>query len=76
LELKDKIEKLGGPVDHRAAKAAEPSSRLMDDALSALTNLGYKAAEAKEVVKQVLASRNGETPLQDLIREVLKELAK
>ena len=76
LELKDKIEKLGGPVDHRAAKAAEPSSRLMDDALSALTNLGYKAAEAKEVVKQVLASRNGETPLQDLIREALKELAK
>ena len=76
LELKDKIEKLAGPVDHRAAKAAEPSSRLMDDALSALTNLGYKAAEAKEVVKQVLASRNGETPLQDLIREALKELAK
>src|SRR2546422_7458816 len=26
LELKDKIEKLAGPVDHRAAKAAEPSS--------------------------------------------------
>src|SRR5205809_4399653 len=76
LELKDKIEKLAGPMDHRAAKAAEPSSRLMDDALSALTNLGYKAAEAKEVVKQVLASRNGETPLQDLIREALKELAK
>src|SRR2546426_3805949 len=44
--------------------------------LSALTNLGYKAAEAKEVVKQVLASRNGETPLQDLIREALKELAR
>ena len=76
LELKDKIEKLAGPVDHRTAKAAEPSSKLMDDALSALTNLGYKVAEAKDVVKQVLASRNGETPLPDLIREALKELAK
>jgi Holliday junction resolvasome RuvABC DNA-binding subunit len=46
------------------------------EALSVLTNLGYKAADVKEVVKQVLASRNGETPLQDLIREALKELAK
>jgi len=76
LELKDKIEKLGVTVDHRAAKAAEPSDKLMDDALSALTNLGYKASDVKDVVKQVLASRNGETHLQDLIRAALKELAK
>ena len=76
LELKDKVEKLGVAVDHRATKAAEPSGKLMDDALSALVNLGYKASDVKEVVKQVLAGRNGETPLQDLIRSALKELAK
>ena len=76
LELKDKVEKLGVAVDHRAAKAAEPSSKLMNDALSALTNLGYKASDVKDVVKQVLDGRNGETPLQDLIRAALKELAK
>src|SRR3989454_11836326 len=76
LELKDKIEKLAGPVDHRGAKAAQPPSRLMDDALSALTHPRYKAAEAKEVVKQVLASRHRATPLQDLLRDALKELAK
>ena len=76
LELKDKVEKLGVAADHRAVKAAEPSSKLMNDALSALTNLGYKASDVKDVVKQVLDGRNGETPLQDLIRAALKELAK
>jgi len=76
LELKDKVEKLGVAADHRAAKAAEPSSKLMNDALSALTNLGYKASDVKDVVKQVLDGRNGETPLQDLIRAALQELAK
>ncbi len=76
LELKDKVEKLGVAADHRADKVAEPSSKLMDDALSALVNLGYRAGDVKDVVKQVLAGRNGETPLQDLIRSALKELAK
>jgi Holliday junction resolvasome RuvABC DNA-binding subunit len=48
----------------------------MDDALSALVNLGYKSADVKDVIKQVLAGRNGDTPLQDLIRAALQELAK
>jgi hypothetical protein len=30
----------------------------------------------KEVIKQVLGTRNGETSLQVLIREALKQLAK
>lgn len=76
LELKDKIEKLATSPDYRSSKAVEPSSKLMEDALSALTNLGYRAGDVKDVVKQVLASRNGDTPLQDLIRAALKELAK
>lgn len=76
LELKDKVEKLGAAAGPRATKTDEPSGKLMDDALSALVNLGYKAGDVKDVVKQVLAGRNGETPLQDLIRAALKELAK
>lgn len=76
LELTDKVVKLGVAADHRTARAAEPSSQLMDDALSALVNLGYKAADVKDVITQVLAGRHGDTPLQDLIRAALKELAK
>ena len=76
LELKDKIEKITSVADGMTTKAAIPSNRAMDDALSALVNLGYKAADVKDVLKQVIAARNGETPLQDLIRAALKELAK
>jgi len=76
LELTDKVEKLGAASGPSAAKADEPSGKLMDDALSALVNLGYKAADVKDVIKQVLAGRNGDTPLQDLIRAALQELAK
>jgi holliday junction DNA helicase RuvA len=76
LELKDKIEKISSVADGMTTKAAIPSNRAMDDALSALVNLGYKAADVKDVLKQVIAARNGETPLQDLIRAALKELAK
>lgn len=76
LELTDKVEKLGAAAGPRATKAGEPSGKLMDDALSALVNLGYKSADVKDVIKQVLAGRNGDTPLQDLIRAALQELAK
>ena len=76
LELKDKIEKISLVADTLTTKAREPSSRLMDDALSALVNLGYKAADVKDVLKQVLGRRDGEIPLQELIRAALKELAK
>lgn len=76
LELKDKVEKLGAAAGPRAAKADEPADKLMDDALSALVNLGYKAADVKDVIKQVLAGRNGDTHLPDIIRAALKELAK
>jgi Holliday junction DNA helicase RuvA len=76
LELKDKIEKISMVADSLTTKSSHPSNRTMDDALSALVNLGYKAADVKDVLKQVLAARNGETPLQDLIRAALKELAK
>jgi len=75
LELKDKIEKISLGADILTTKPREPSDRL-NDALSALVNLGYKAADVKDVLKQVLAARNGEMPLQDLIRAALKELAK
>ncbi len=75
LELKDKIEKISLGADIMTTKLREPSNRLLDDALSALVNLGYKAADVKDVLKQVMAAGDGEIPLQDLIRAALKELA-
>jgi len=75
LELKDKIEKLAVATDHKSVKPEAVSNRLADDALSALTNLGYRAADVKDLVNEILA-RDGQPRLQDLIREALKELAK
>ncbi len=75
LELKDKIEKLAVATDHKSVKPEAVSNRLADDALSALTNLGYRAADVKDLVNEILA-RDGQLRLQDLIREALKELAK
>jgi holliday junction DNA helicase RuvA len=76
LELKDKVEKLAMAADIRPTKVRDPSTQLLDDALSALVNLGYRAADVKDVLTSVMATRNGDTPLSELIRAALKELAK
>lgn len=77
-ELKDK----SGPVlavipaDGKGAKA-DPSAVQMrsvdQDAVSALTNLGYASAEAYRAVAAVKAQANDN--LQDIIRLALKELS-
>jgi Holliday junction DNA helicase RuvA len=59
-----------------ATVAGDESSRVDDDALSALVNLGYRAQEAKDIIKRITQSQAGPMPLKDLIRETLKELAR
>jgi Holliday junction DNA helicase RuvA len=81
-ELKDKVGDLrlgaaalqpaGGP-----AKAAAPAadSGAAADAVSALVNLGYKRMEAFTAVHAVLQRLGPDTPVGELIRHGLKELA-
>jgi len=76
LELKDKMTKLHpglGSVDHSPEHGQD---RTFDDALSALTNLGYRLQDAKEALKQVKKNAAVSISLQELIRETLKALAK
>jgi len=76
LELKDKVERLRvtpGPIPQAVSG---PLGRLQDDALSALVNLGYKAADVKEAIKRAAQVRPEPVPLTELIREVLKDLAR
>lgn len=76
LELKEKIMKVHpGPTAPSGHKAGGPDS-IMDDALSAITNLGYRTQDAKEAVKQVANAKPGAVTLQELIRESLRQLAK
>jgi Holliday junction resolvasome RuvABC DNA-binding subunit len=53
-----------------------PLGRLQEDALSALVNLGYKAADVKEAITRAAQVRPEPMPLTELIREVLKDLVR
>lgn len=76
LELKDKAAKLHPALAHSSDLSSNGQDSTFDDALSALTNLGYRAQDAKEVLKQVRKSKVGPVSLQELIRETLKDLAR
>ncbi|MDQ6735390.1 MAG: Holliday junction branch migration protein RuvA [Nitrospirota bacterium] len=76
LELKDKVERLHAVPAAMVHVTGDHSSRVHDDALSALVNLGYRAQEAKDIIKQIAQSQSSPMPLKDLIRETLKELAR
>lgn len=76
LELKDKVERLHAMPSATVHVTSDPSSRLHEDALSALVNLGYRAQEAKDIIKRITQSQSSPIPLKDLIRETLKELAR
>jgi Holliday junction DNA helicase RuvA len=76
LELKDKVERLRVTPSPIPQAASGPLGRLQEDALSALVNLGYKAADVKEAIKRAAQVRPEPIPLTELIREVLKDLAR
>jgi Holliday junction DNA helicase RuvA len=75
LELRGKL-----PVEELVTTdaAAAPSVARPSDAksrlLSALTNMGYRPAEAERAV-QLLGPRVGSEPLSDLLRQALSELS-
>lgn len=75
LELKDKIGQFGlAGVSSGAASTSHPQTD-MDDAVSALVNLGYKKALAEDAVKRARQGRSG-APLEELVREALNVLMK
>ncbi len=76
LELKDKVERLRVTPSTTPQVVSGPLGRLQDDALSALVNLGYKAADVKDAITRVAGAKTDALPLKELIREVLKDLAR
>ena len=76
LELKEKVTKLHPALTSHDAHVAKGGDNTFDDALSALTNLGYRASDAKEALKAAQRSRSETLTLQELIRESLKNLAR
>ena len=73
LELKDKLVALtAAPLT--ANGAAPAGGRVVDDAVSALVNLGYGRTEAFSVVSRCVAQLGANTPVGNVIREALREL--
>lgn len=71
VELKDKFATLS-PSGAESAKP-ESGSQLMQDAVSALVNLGYKKPEAEKMVREVL--KKGERSLETVLKETLRRVS-
>jgi len=67
------------PAEEEAAAEAEAApaaaSPLVEDAVSALVNLGYPQARAQKVVESALAELGPEPSLEELLRRSLQRLA-
>lgn len=70
LELKEKIALVAFSDGER-----QGADRVMGDLVSALVNLGYAPHSARETAR-IVCRRDGDRPLEDLIRESLKLLSK
>lgn len=73
LELKDKLENMQG--EEGIASIPSSSNGMMEDALSALMNLGYKRPQAENALKMASANFGSDATLEQLIKESLKVLS-
>lgn len=73
LELKDKLARVDVPTPDQTGPAT--TSRLRDDLLSALVNLGYHRAAADKALDTVLATLP-DAPFEQALRAALRELMK
>lgn len=77
LELKDKLVKLHpGSAAPSGVPGGEKHDTTLEDALSALVNLGYRPQDAKDALRQVKKMKPDPMVLKELIRDSLKELAR
>ena len=74
LELKDKVARLN--PDSAVPTQAILPDQIQDDAVSALVNLGYRPRDVKDMVTKISRDQPNPLPLDDLIREALKQLSK
>lgn len=72
VELKDKFMTLA--ADGAPAKQTDGQSQLMQDAVSALVNLGYRKADAENNIRDVL--KQGERSLEQVLKEALRRISR
>ncbi|MDZ4165158.1 MAG: Holliday junction branch migration protein RuvA [Smithellaceae bacterium] len=76
LELQEKVLKLAWDnTEQRPQEMPSLEDQLMDDAISALVNLGYKNQAAKEAIEKVLSGASGSLTLDSLLKQTLRFLS-
>jgi Holliday junction DNA helicase RuvA len=80
IELRDKMTKLSSPeleerIASRASGAAPSGDDVREDALSALTNLGYQRAAAEKAITHAM-QEGGDLSVELLLRRALRTLSK
>ncbi len=75
LELKDKILKLQKEKPGTQPKPVPTSDDILEDAISALVNLGYKRPQAEGSLEKV-RKENPDSDIEEMIRGALKILAR
>ena len=71
VELKDKLMTFSS--DSATSKSSYGDSQLMQDAVSALVNLGYRKTEAEDNVRTVL--KRGQSSLEEVLKEALRRMS-
>jgi Holliday junction DNA helicase RuvA len=76
VEMRDKIKKMPNNATPSPFEmtSLSPKDRTVNDALSALINLGYNTLQAQQAIKKALEHCNDEPELSELIRVALKGL--
>ncbi len=72
VELREKVVLSEKQTGAKAAQAGTQESPVMEDSISALVELGYRRANAKEAVQKVLKDEGQALPLSELIRKALQ----
>lgn len=71
LDLRDKVDSVAGEKETPLLA----SFKIKDDAIAALTTLGYNQKNAEKVIRDILME-NPSIPLEDLVRQALSHLNK
>jgi len=76
LDLKDKVVSIGEDVDRLPGKSDDKPSvdNLIDEAVAALTSLGFNKNNAQMVVLKIVRKNNQEISLEELIKQSLQNL--